>query len=551
VTEEHAPYPVRVDAALDAPVSRWLWLVKWVLVIPHAIVLLFLWIAFGVVSVIAFFAILITARYPRPLFDFNVGVLRWTWRVQYYAYAALGTDRYPPFTLADVPDYPARLDVEYPERLSRGLVLVKWWLLALPQYLVVAVFAGGGLWLGTWSSNGQQNDGWAFGGLVGLLVLVAGVVLLFTGRYPRPIYDFVLGMDRWVLRVAAYAALMTDRYPPFRMDLGGTDPGSRPLVPPAGPAGGSQASPVPSAPGAAGASAPTAGPDAGGARVAHSRWAAGPVVALIVGALLTLASTGPLLGGGALLVADRTQRDGGWLTSPRVVVSTAQYAVVSNDITLRTTGADWVVDDLLGRVRLEAAAQNPADAIFVGVAPSSAVADYLRGVGRTRLDRIGTQQDGRMWTGDPGSGTGYRMDPGMMSQLPGGPPATAPGDLDIWTASSAGTGTQTLEWRPTDGNWAVVVMPVDRTAGLSVGLAVGATAPGLPWVAGGLLVAGVVLLAVGVLLIALAVHWAQTRPTPPAPGGPAAPPSAPGPGPAGTQPSPTGDPTLAPTGGPR
>src|ERR687883_1780474 len=214
-------YPVRVDARLDPHLSRWLWLVKWVLAIPHFIVLIPLWIAFCVVSVIAFFAILFTGRYPRPLFEFNVGVMRWTWRGNYYPYSALGTDRYPPFTLAEVPDYPARLSVAYPDQLSRGLVLVKWWLLALPHYLIIGVFTGG-----AFAGYNQANGGnWWYGaGLIGLLVLIAGIVLLFAGRYPRGLYDLVLGMNRWVFRVGAYAALMTDRYPPFRLDMSGDEP---------------------------------------------------------------------------------------------------------------------------------------------------------------------------------------------------------------------------------------------------------------------------------------------------------------------------------------
>ena len=222
-----SPYPLRLSGELSPRLSRGLWLVKWLLAIPHFVVLLALWIALAVVSVVAFFAILATGRYPRSLFDFNVGVLRWSWRVGFYGYSALSTDRYPPFTLKDVPDYPARLEVDYPESLSRGLVLVKWWLLALPHYLVVGFFIGA-----AWAAT-DSDWMWGSGGLVGLLVLFAGVALLFTGRYPKSLYDFVLGMNRWVFRVAAYAALMTDAYPPFRLDMGGEEPPAAPdAVPP-------------------------------------------------------------------------------------------------------------------------------------------------------------------------------------------------------------------------------------------------------------------------------------------------------------------------------
>ncbi|HEV3407950.1 MAG TPA: DUF4389 domain-containing protein [Gaiellaceae bacterium] len=213
-----AAQPVVLEGDLAEPLSRWLWLVKWLLLIPHYIVLVFLWIAFVVVTVIAFFAILFTGRYPRGLFGFNVGVLRWTWRVAFYGYSALGTDRYPPFTLGPAPDYPATLDVAYPERLSRGLVLVKWWLLAIPHYIVVGVFEGA--WWGWWGDGRAWSAG---AGLISVLVLFAAVVLLFKARYPHGIFNLVMGLNRWIYRVVAYAALMRDDYPPFRLDQGPRD----------------------------------------------------------------------------------------------------------------------------------------------------------------------------------------------------------------------------------------------------------------------------------------------------------------------------------------
>jgi hypothetical protein len=228
---ENPRYPARLTGHVDPGLSRWMWLVKWFLAIPHLIVLFFLWFALIVTTVVAWFAILFTARYPHSLFTFNVGVLRWTWRVSFYAFTAIGTDRYPPFTLART-DYPADFDVDYPDHLSRGLVLVKSWLLAIPHLLIVGVLVGTSR---TWVAAPEDD----FGGagrytagstvsLLSLLAFIAGVILLFTGRYLRSLFDLLIGLNRWVYRVAAYVALMRDEYPPFRLDPGPVDPGELP-----------------------------------------------------------------------------------------------------------------------------------------------------------------------------------------------------------------------------------------------------------------------------------------------------------------------------------
>jgi hypothetical protein len=91
-------YPVRVGARRDESLSRWLWLVKWLLLIPHYLILLVLWAGLVVLTLVAYLAVLFTGRYPASIRAYNTGVLRWIWRVGYYGYQALGTDRYPPFS---------------------------------------------------------------------------------------------------------------------------------------------------------------------------------------------------------------------------------------------------------------------------------------------------------------------------------------------------------------------------------------------------------------------------------------------------------------------
>jgi hypothetical protein len=224
-TTSLARYPVRLTGELDSNLSRWLWLVKMFLAIPHYVVLAFLWVAFLVTTAIVGFAIVFTGRYPRSLFNFNVGVLRWNWRVGFYVYAALGTDRYPPFTLART-DYPADFDVAYPEQLSRGLVLVKW-LLAIPHLVIVGLIAAD-LFFYPWSTSTGWSSGIQFAGgysLFNLLVVLAGFFLLITRQYPRAMFDLLMGINRWFYRVLTYVALMQDEYPPFRLDQGAHEPG--------------------------------------------------------------------------------------------------------------------------------------------------------------------------------------------------------------------------------------------------------------------------------------------------------------------------------------
>jgi hypothetical protein len=189
-----AGYPVHLDVEAETEYSRFLPLVKWLLAIPHYIVLFFLGIAVGVVALISFFAVLFTGRYPPGMFDFMVGVHRWGVRVAAYVY--LMVDEYPPFTLDDDPSYPATFDIDYPEQgVDRWRPLVHW-LLVIPYWFVASLIAG----------LGQ------------ILVFFAFFAILFTKRFPEGLFDIVLIALRWSARASAYAYFMVTSYPPFVWD---------------------------------------------------------------------------------------------------------------------------------------------------------------------------------------------------------------------------------------------------------------------------------------------------------------------------------------------
>jgi hypothetical protein len=186
-------YPVQVDARRQDEYHRFLPLVKWLLAFPHYLVLILLGIGALFAHLIAFFAVLITGRYPEGLWTYVVGVLRWGWRVGAYVY--LLTDEYPPFSLDHDPEYPATLTVEYPEHVDRWRPLVHW-LLILPYYFVATVL----VWV------------------AGIVALIGVFVILFTKELPEGMFKLILIPARWNFRAQAYAYFLVTRYPPFAWD---------------------------------------------------------------------------------------------------------------------------------------------------------------------------------------------------------------------------------------------------------------------------------------------------------------------------------------------
>ena len=184
-------YPLRYDVEYPERLSRWLIFVKWLLVIPHLLILFALGAVASVIGYIAWFAILFTKRYPRGLFDLVVNVNRWNANVG--AYTGLFRDEYPPFSW-EAGQYPVNYEVDYPEQLSRWLIFVKW-LLAVP-HIIVLLFVGLAAYI-AW--------------------LIAWFAILFTKRFPRGLFDFIVGYLRWNYRVGAYMYLLRDDYPPFSL----------------------------------------------------------------------------------------------------------------------------------------------------------------------------------------------------------------------------------------------------------------------------------------------------------------------------------------------
>ena len=191
MTAMAASYPLRFDVEYPERLSRWLIFVKWLLAIPHFIVLYLLALVAYVIIVIAWFAILFTGRYPEGLFNFVVGFYRWNANIS--AYILLMRDEYPPFTW-EAGRYHLTLEIDYPERLSRWLIFVKW-LFVIPSVIVLMVL------------------GLAYY----VTLIIAWFAILFTGRYPKGLFSFAVGVMRWSARANAYVYLLTDKYPPFSL----------------------------------------------------------------------------------------------------------------------------------------------------------------------------------------------------------------------------------------------------------------------------------------------------------------------------------------------
>jgi hypothetical protein len=217
---------------------------------------------------------------------------------------------------------------------------------------------------------------------------------------------------------------------------------------------------------------------------------------MVIGGALALTAIGLLTAGGATLWADRTQSDAaGYLTSPAIALSTSSRGLASEAMSVHVGGPQWVYPrSVLGDTRLRFTCSDPAKPVFVGIAPADAAARYLSGVQYATVTDFG--DSGANYVGHGG-----------------GAPSVPPTSSDIWVAKASGTGPQTLTWSPSGGDWMIVVMNPDATAGVSVSADAGATVPFLTWVALALLIGGAVMLIAGIVLLAIPLARAASPTT--------------------------------------
>jgi hypothetical protein len=222
------------------------------------------------------------------------------------------------------------------------------------------------------------------------------------------------------------------------------------------------------------------------------RWGPGRVIGLVVAILLLLPGLGLVAGGGLLLWADGPGRnDDGYLYSSSDNFATSGFAITSASIDL-STGADWLpVSSALGTAKLQVTGADSGSDIFVGIARVADTTEYIGGVDRSIVTDLGSGSPPAIRTG-------------------AGEPSTPPGEQDFWVAQAEGSGTQTLTWRPSAGDWTLIVMNADGSAGVSVDARVGATVPALTGFAWGLFGVGLFLLLIAVLLLVLVLRRPKT-----------------------------------------
>jgi hypothetical protein len=190
-------YPLNLEVNSPAQIARWRPLLNWLLVLPPVVLLFVLTIGLEILSFVSWFVILFTGRLPETWGDYMVKVLRYQWRINAYLYG--WTEQYPGFDApsgyADPGNYPAVLH-SVPDTTRNRLTVLLRAIWVIPAYVVV----------------------YFVGIAAGVVLLLAWFIVLFTGSWPEGMRQFCIGYFRWNTRVQAYLFLLTDVYPPFRLE---------------------------------------------------------------------------------------------------------------------------------------------------------------------------------------------------------------------------------------------------------------------------------------------------------------------------------------------